>query len=263
MVNKSIQMTVLSLALGACSFLLPAKDLPEYRYERFESSLGPLLYRELGPIEQDSEQKYPLVIVLHGAGERGDDNVKQLRNGGELFLGQNRSAYPAFVVFPQAPKKESWIAVDADRSTRPFTLTFSEQRPITKSTRRLYELIESYKSRPDIDPERIYLVGISMGAMGVFEILAEGRISVAAAISICGAAPKSSAMKIGSSTPLWILHGEDDNIIDAQHSIDVVKWIEEAGGDANLTLYPGVKHNSWVPAFEEPDLLEWLFSHNR
>lgn len=239
------------------------KDLPEYSYEEFTSNSGILKYRQLRPERFDPDNRYPLVIVLHGAGERGSNNKTQLRNGGSLFLGGSRTRNPAVVIFPQVPKGEFWSAVDADRSTRPFTFTFPQEPVITKPMKKLLELIDEKTALDYIDKSRIYIIGMSMGGMGTYELLAKYPERFAAAIAICGATSDTSASRIGAGNAVWAFHGAEDSIIDVDHSINASELITKAGGKSKLTIYPDAGHSSWNQAFKEPELLNWLYSHTR
>ena len=223
-----------------------------------------LLYRMLSPLQNDEEKKYPLVLFLHGAGERGNDNIKQLTHGASLFLNElNRKQLPAYVVFPQCPENDYWASVKIDRSSLPLNLSFDYSKPITQSLSLVIDLVNQLKEDKNIDEQRIYVVGLSMGGMGTFELIHQQPDLFAAAVPICGGGDDTMFSKKAARTPMWVFHGTEDNVISVQHSRIMVKRIGKFNKGLRYTEYPEVKHNSWDRAFAEPDLLPWLFSHKK
>ncbi|WP_197414346.1 prolyl oligopeptidase family serine peptidase [Lacimicrobium alkaliphilum] len=222
-----------------------------------------LPYRILYPLNFDPEQSYPLVLFLHGAGERGDDNLAQLTHGAELFAREAiQREYPAIVVFPQAAEEDYWANVDVNSESSPYKLRFADKdaQP-TQAMQLLLGLMDELSSEPFVDQQRIYVGGLSMGGMGTYEILARRPKMFAAAIAICGGGNLKNAGHYRQGLPLWAFHGEDDEVVDADLSEQMVAAINQHGGNARLTLYKDTGHNSWDKAFSEPDLFPWLFSH--
>ena len=221
-----------------------------------------LLYRMLNPLQSEAGKKYPLVLFLHGAGERGNDNAKQLTHGASLFLNElNRKQFPAYVVFPQCPEEDYWASVKIDRSSQPLHLTFDYSRPITQSLSLVVDLVKQLKQDKNIDEKRIYVVGLSMGGMGTFEIIHRQPDLFAAAVPICGGGDDKMFSNKAARTPMWVFHGTEDNVISVQHSRTMVKRIKRINKGLRYTEYPGANHNSWDRAFAEPELLPWLFSY--
>jgi predicted peptidase len=234
-----------------------------YKALAFSHQGETLPYRILYPLNFDAEQTYPLVLFLHGAGERGDDNLAQLTHGAELFARQAiQREYPAIVVFPQAAEEDYWARVEVRQDSRPYQLRFAdkEDQP-TQAMQLLLALMDELSAKPFVDRQRIYVGGLSMGAMGTYEILARRPHMFAAAIAICGGGNPENAGHYRQGLPLWAFHGEDDEVVDVGLSEQMVAAINEQGGSARLTLYKDTGHNSWDRAFTEPDLLPWLFSH--
>lgn len=223
-----------------------------------------LRYRILYPNNFDSTKKYPLLLFLHGGGERGNDNESQLVHGGKLFatdyLGER---HPAIVIFPQCPTEDYWSRVRVDRNTNPIQLDFKYDEGPTKSLGMVMDLLDHSLAQSHVDPERIYLMGLSMGAMGSFELLSRRPDTFAAAIPICGGGDPNSVGPYAKQTSLWIIHGSKDNVVDPQQSMEMVSALLRAGAHPRMSLYEFANHNSWDPAFSEPDLLPWLFSHKR
>ncbi|MFD2999654.1 prolyl oligopeptidase family serine peptidase [Pontibacter toksunensis] len=237
--------------------------LEAYERKLYIQNNDTLPYRILYPKNFDSSKEYPLVLVLHGAGERGDNNEAQLVYGADLFL-EKQEEYPAIVVFPQCPKDSYWSNVNIvpdENGKRMFN--FRRGGKPTAAMDNLLGLLGDLKDADYVDKERIYVGGLSMGGMGTFEILRRKPNTFAAAFPVCGGAAPATARKFAKKVPLWVFHGEVDSVVPVEHSLVMAKAIEKAGGEAKLTVYPGVDHNSWVNAFNEPELLPWLFTHQK
>ncbi|MHA7843407.1 MAG: carboxylesterase family protein [Winogradskyella sp.] len=223
-----------------------------------------LQYRIMYPENFSEEETYPVVLFLHGAGERGKDNKKQLVHGSKLFADKtNRGAFPAIVIFPQCPKSDYWSKVDVDRSTKPIGLKFEYETGPTKAMALVLDLMDEFAEKPFVKKEKIYVGGLSMGGMGTFEILSRRPDMFAAAFAICGGGDPESAKEYANTTDLWVFHGAKDDVVDPQLSIDMVSGILKYGGKPNFTLYADDNHNSWDSTFAEPELLKWLFSKSK
>lgn len=224
-----------------------------------------LPYRILYPENFNPRKKYPLVLVLHGAGERGSDNQKQLVHGSYLFLKDNiRKDFPAVVIFPQCPQSSYWSNVRFEYDSvgrRKFVYTHGEEP--TKAMNALMSFVKDLKSRRYINQQRMYIGGLSMGGMGTFEFLSRMPDTFVAAFPICGGGHPAGTSAYAGKTSLWIFHGEDDAVVPVDLSIEMYEALKAAGADVKLTLYPGVNHNSWDNAFAEPELLPWLFKHTK
>lgn len=243
-------------------FLFPNLLLAQtekFHSEQFIQQGDTLNYRVLYPEGFSEDKEYPLVLFLHGAGERGNDNQAQLTHGGELFL-QN-SEYPAIVLFPQCPKDEYWANIESTYSEdgkRNFH--FDASKEPTKALSLAMGLLDQMLESGNVKKDQVYVAGLSMGGMGTFELLARKPDTFAAAMPICGGGDPDTAASYAGNTELWIFHGAKDDVVPSELSIEMAQAINEAGGIANLTIYGGANHNSWDPAFAEPNLLDWLFS---
>lgn len=223
-----------------------------------------LLYRLLSPQVDTRAKKMPLVIFLHGAGERGDDNTKQLTHGASIFLNEeNRKQFPAYVVFPQCPESDYWASVQVDRSQMPLQLNFNYNRPLTKSLSLVVSLIKKLKQEKLIDANRIYVVGLSMGGMGTFEIIHHYPELFAAAMPICGGGDELQFNRKAAKLPLWLFHGDEDGVVKVDYSRAMLNRIQQYNKKVRYTEYKGVNHNSWDYAFKEPDFLSWLFDKRK
>ncbi|MFC4723340.1 alpha/beta hydrolase-fold protein [Geojedonia litorea] len=241
-----------------------AQDQKLYEHKQFVNGKDTLNYRIMLPKKFDNTKKYPVLLFLHGAGERGNDNTIQLVHGSSLFAKRkNRKKFPAIVIFPQCPKDDFWANASVDRSTKPISLNFPLGGEPTKSLKLVMELMESYLNHAYVKKDQIYVGGLSMGGMGTFELLYRKPKMFAAAFSICGAGNPVATEAYAKKTELWVFHGAKDDIVNPQLSIDMVSGVLQAGGTPNFSLYANDNHNSWDSTFAEPELLPWLFSKSK
>ena len=262
--SKSIILLLLSMGL-ALPFV-KAQDKTSYDKGLYAAKGDTLPYRILFPLQFNPANKYPLIIILHGSGERGNDNEAQLKNGGDLFLQPRiRQDYQAIVIFPQCPNDSYWsnVKVETDSVTGKRKFIFQTDAEPTKAMHALLGLTDEMLKKPYIDKSQVYVGGLSMGGMGTFEIIGRKPKVFAAAFPICGGDNTLNAKKYAKKVPLWIFHGAKDNVVPADHSEVIVAAIKEAGGNPKFSLYPDAMHDSWINAFAEPELLPWLFSNKK
>jgi predicted peptidase len=214
-------------------------------------------YRLMKPENYDPKKQYPLVIFLHGAGERGTDNEKQLVHGVPQFASpENRSKYPCFLIAPQCPENEKWVDCDwsADTHTQPKNPSESARLTLT--------LIDQLMKDFPIDPKRVYLTGLSMGGYGTWDLLARKPDLFAAGVIICGGADEATSEKI-KHIPVWVFHGAKDTAVKPFRSWNMVKALEKVGGKPKMTEYKDVGHDSWNPAYRDPEMFKWLFAQTK
>lgn len=221
--------------------------------------------RILSPIHFSSEKKYPLIVFLHGSGERGNDNEAQLTWGSNIFLDSaNREKFPAIVVFPQCPADSSWsVRIKGKSKDSTVTFRFPMDRAPTRPLQMVMNFIDTLLQSGFVDSSRVYIGGLSMGGFGTFEILWRRPALFAAAFSICGGGNPVSAKLYGKDFPLWVFHGTDDDVVPVANSRVMVNALKAAGAKVRYTEYPGIKHDSWIKAFAEPTLLPWLFEQKK
>lgn len=226
-----------------------------------ETSLGQMPYRLLLPDNYDADKKYPLVLFLHGAGERGKDNHSQLEHGSAVFLDpENRKKHPAIVAFPQCPKTAYWATV-IDRNG-PDKFVYSKRPRSNPMQKQLKKLLKKLRRTYAVDPERIYVGGLSMGGMGTFELVYQRKKTFAAAFAICGGAHPSIARKIWR--PVWrIDHGRADKVVPLACSTKMADALKKAGAKVHYRTYDGVGHNSWDNVFADSSFLPWLFAQRK
>ncbi len=210
-----------------------------------------LPYRLLKPAGYDeSKGPYPLLIFLHGAGERGTDNNRQLVHGKPL-LRRAAAEHGCFVLAPQCPDKMVWAGRHWEDKNHGLTEKPSQPMQL------LLGLIDEVQKTYPIDSHRLYIMGLSMGSFGTWDLIQRQPQRFAAAVPICGGGDEEHCQRI-AAMPIWVFHGASDGVVKVARSRDMIAAIKQAGGQPKYTEYPGVGHNSWTPTFNEPKLLEWI-----
>ncbi len=215
-----------------------------------------LNYQLLAPATETGK-KYPLVVFLHGAGERGSDNRRQLTYIDTIFQSRwFQAKYPSFVLAPQCPKDKRWVEVDW--SLPSFTQPARPSEPLRLTLELIDTLIEKYP----VDTNRIYIMGLSMGGFGTWDALARQPYRFAAAIPICGGADTATACKI-AHIPVWVFHGAKDNVVPVVLSRNMVRALRRCGGSPVYTEYPNVRHGAWFKALANRKIYDWLFEQTK
>ena len=217
-----------------------------------------LLYRQLFP-DADTLRRFPLVIFLHGAGERGNDNEAQLKWGVMNFASdENMIRFPAFVIAPQCPLNTSWANLNRDRNSTQMSLQPSPTKPMQL----LIELIGQLKRTLRVDTTRIYITGLSMGGFGTYDAIMRYPKLFAAAVPVCGGGDVSKAPSI-AHIPTWIFHGAEDPSVSPVYSLEMLQALTKAGAHPGFTQYPEVGHFSWLGAYSDHLMIEWLFRQRK
>lgn len=255
---KKVILLLPVLLLNFC--LVLAQDA--YERKVFVSSSGDSLnYRLLEPETMQTGEKYPLVLFLHGAGERGNDNEKQLTHGAQMFLNPvNREKYPAFVLFPQCPKDSYWAYESRPLSFMPDQMPVGEEMP--SPFRAVKEMLDMYLSNPQVDKSRVYIVGLSMGAMGTYDMVSRFPDIFAAAVPICGTV-NPTRLSTAGNVAFRIFHGDADDVVPVVGSRAAYKALKAANASVEYIEFPGCNHGSWNPAFNCPDFMSWLFGQRK
>jgi predicted peptidase len=246
---------VVGLMLVFSTSLFSQNELFEKKQFVFKSDTLP--YRILYPENYDKSKKYPVLLFLHGSGERGNDNEKQLKHGSSLFTNtQNRQKYQAIVVFPQCPESKNWASVSRDEDK---DFSFVNSKTPTEPMQLLIRLLSELKKKEAVDHKRIYVAGLSMGGMGTFDIICRYPKTFAAAVPICGGVSLERLKKV-KKMPIRMFHGDADNIVPTIHSRNAYIELKAMGAQkTQIVLFKGVGHNSWDHAFKMEDFLEWIF----
>lgn len=197
-----------------------------------------LLYLPKG-YGKDQDKRWPFILFLHGAGQRGDD-VQAIKKHGLPKILDGRDDFPAIVVSPQCPLDDWW----------------------TSQVDSLIALLDDTTARYAVDPDRVYLTGLSMGGFGSWALAASQPERFAAMIPICGGGTRSMAARI-KHLPVWAFHGAKDEIVPLARTEEMVEALEKAGGNVKLTVYPDAPHDSWTRTYDNPEVFVWLFSQRR
>ncbi len=191
------------------------------------------------PKDYKQQKSLPLVLFLHGAGERGD-NLNLVQKHGPPKLIEAGLEFPFILVSPQCPKDSWWT-----RELEPLKLL-------------LDSILKIYK----VDKKRVYLTGLSMGGFGTFHLAGLYPKYFAALAPICGGGHGSFAENL-KKIPTWAFHGDADDIVPVQESQRMIRAIKKAGGNAKLTTYKDVGHDSWTQTYDNPKFYEWLLSQKK
>jgi predicted peptidase len=259
-----IRKTLLALLVLFISNTVFSQDLSLFEKHLFIHRGDTLRYRLLLPLNYNPGKMYPMVLFLHGSGERGNDNEAQLVHGADLFLRDSiRKKYPAIIVFPQCTANDSWVKISEkkDSSGKRLFVFKTEGKP-TNSMRLVQELVKKIIYQYPVTKKQIYVGGLSMGGLGTFEIVRRNPKLFAAAFAICGGADSSIAPKL-KKVNWWIFHGAKDDVVNPQYSEIMVTALKQQNAPVKFTLYPNASHNSWDNAFAEPGLMPWLFSNKK
>ncbi|MGN6617919.1 MAG: prolyl oligopeptidase family serine peptidase [Ilyomonas sp.] len=217
-----------------------------------------LNYRMLFP-DYDTMRRYPLIIFLHGSGERGNDNEAQLKWGVLNFAtDQMMISHPAIVVAPQCPAGDRW----SNFSRTPNSTEMHLQPTPAKPMQLLRALIQQLIKTSPVDTNRIYITGLSMGGFGTYDAIARYPDLFAAALPVCGGGDASKAASF-AHIPIWNVHGAEDASVDPRNSWDMMEALMKAGAHPGFTQYPEVGHFSWLGAYSDPLILEWLFRQRK
>jgi len=213
-----------------------------------------LNYRMLFP-DADQLRKYPLVIFLHGSGERGNDNEAQLKWGANSFATDEMMfRHPAIVIAPQCPEKQQWSSFSRGNMRL-------EPAP-SKPMQLLLELIRKLSASMPIDTNRIYITGLSMGGYGTYDAIERNPHLFAAAVPVCGAGDTTLVSSI-KHIPIWIFHGAEDPAVDPIYSLYMLQALTRVGAHPGFTQYPEVGHFSWLGAYNDEQMFEWLFRQHK
>lgn len=251
---------LICLAWLCCITLLAQAQDPLAAYEKniYVSTQGDTLrYRLLRPEKMEAGKKYPLVLFLHGSGERGSDNEKQLIHGGQMWLNPvNREERPAFVVAPQCPDGQQWAYNERPQSLMPDQMPI-QQEP-AQAMRLLRQLMDELLAMSQVDSHRVYVMGLSMGGMGTYDMAIRYPELFAAAIPICGTV-NPSRLAAARQVHFRIYHGDADPTVPVEGSRQAYRALKRAGAEVEYIEFPSMTHGSWVPAFNDPEFMKWLF----
>lgn len=194
-------------------------------------------YLLFAPADYEKKDKWPLLVFLHGSGERGDD-LNRVKVHGPPKIVDQKPDFEFIVVSPQVPKEQRW---DADK---------------------LMQLIDQVAKSLKVDQDRVYLTGLSMGGFGTWTTAAKYPDRLAAIVPICGGGDPSTTEKF-AKIPCWVFHGAKDNAVPLKRSDEMVEALKKAGGNPKYTVYPEAGHDSWTESYNNPELYQWLLEQKR
>ncbi|MFS8063183.1 MAG: prolyl oligopeptidase family serine peptidase [Luteimonas sp.] len=251
----------MSLACAACD-TVPSRP-GEGRFVKRALMLDgvPHRYQVFVPSQAAGGRRPPVILFLHGSGERGSDGDRPVAVGLGPYVHARIDTFPAIVVFPQAPENSEWSGASA-------TLAL--------------QALDAATGEFDGDARRTYLSGLSMGGYGVWELALLQPQRFAALVPICGALrppnderelfvtpvtgeadPYAALARQLHALPIWIFHGAKDDLVPPTDDRLTAAALKAAGGDLRYTEYPDANHNAWDPAYATPELWTWLFAQHR
>ncbi len=212
----------------------PGVQQPEKLDAQATVRMGYLLYL---PKEYDKQESWPLLLFLHGSGERGD-NLELVKKHGPPKLIAEGKDFPFIVVSPQCPRGRWWEPTE------------------------LITLLDDVAGKHKVDPDRIYVTGLSMGGFGSWRLAFFAPGKFAAIAPVCGGGEKYSAQPI-AHLPIWAFHGAKDTAVPLERSQKMVAEVNKSGGHAKLTIYPEAGHDAWTETYNNPEFYEWLLKQKR
>ncbi len=189
------------------------------------------------PKDYDHQGSWPVLLFLHGAGERGDDLELVKKHGPPKLIAAGKD-FPFIVVSPQCPKEKAWEPIE------------------------LVALLDEVGAKHKVDLDRVYVTGISMGGFGTWRLAAYAPDRLAAIVPICGGGEAYTTRPF-AHLPVWAFHGAKDPAVPIERSQTMIDALKKNGGDPKFTIYPDAKHDSWTETYDNPALYEWLLAQKR
>ena len=237
------QIPLVVCLVASVTFAAETGQHPQTMSKQIEVKVNYLLYLP-GDYGKEQEKKWPLILFLHGAGERGEDvNLVKKHGPPKLLDGKTGAktdlAVKNFIVVsPQCPPNKWW------------------------DPREVITLLDEVSQKYSVDPDRVYLTGLSMGGFGTWETSARYPERFAAIAPICGGGDPRRVRSL-RDMPAWVFHGDKDAAVPVQRSIEMVNALKQAGNDVKFTRYPDADHDSWTVTYNNPELYEWFLKHKR
>jgi predicted peptidase len=235
---RSFFLTSLVTAMSSSSFVLGEEpsgvQKPAQLKTQVKVEMDYLLYL---PKDYDTQESWPLLLFLHGSGERGDD-LELVKKHGPPKLIADGKGFPFIVVSPQCPKDRRWEPIE------------------------LVALLDDLSEKYKVDEDRIYITGLSMGGFGTWRLAAYASERIAAIAPICGGGEKYWVERF-ADLPVWAFHGAKDTAVPPERSQLMIDELEKYGGNPKLTIYPEAEHDSWTETYNNPEFYEWLLAQKR
>lgn len=220
------------LLAGCMAFSTFPAHSKEVQFKKTIQS-GAYDYLVMLPDNYDTTEKFPIILFLHGSGERSDDLSQVKKHGPFNMIKQQKMR--VILVAPQCPKDDVWIP------------------------EKLSLLLDQVESTYPVDKSRLYLTGLSMGGDGTWSLAARSPNRFAAIAPICGEGKAEYAKKL-AKMPIWAFHGDNDRVVPLEKAQVLIDSVKQVGGNPKLTIYKGVGHDSWTTTYNDPELYKWLFA---
>lgn len=235
---KLLQWAVAVVLLSLIGVSAMADDSGMQKNEELNAKVTvKLKYLKYLPKDYDKKDKWPLLLFLHGAGERGDDLELVIKHGPPKLIAGGKH-FPFIVVSPQCPKNDWWHPTQ------------------------LSALLDEIEKTHKVDKDRIYITGLSMGGFGTWSLTAYEPERFAAAVPICGGG-EVFRTRVLTKLPIWVFHGDKDTAVPIERSEMMVNALKRQKGNVKFTVYPGVGHDSWTATYDNPELYKWLLEQSR
>lgn len=258
---KPLATLILFTILSSATYADTRKEEEKYTAKVWKNAKGESLnYRHRAPDKVEPGKKYPLIIFYHGAGGRGDNNLGQIVDAGAVSAFARAGVFSkrdAYLIAGQVPKGKLWVDVS-------WSALEHKMPKVSDSMRLMFDAVDAFVADKEnqVDPERIYAMGLSMGGYGTWDAIQRRPAFFAAAVPICGGGDKSMGKTL-AHLPIWAWHGDKDNVIKASRSTDMIAAIKAAGGSAKYSELKGVGHNAWSRCWGSTELWDWLFSQKQ
>lgn len=257
--------TIVAVVAFAGICLLPspghAQDVNGFEARTLQGSKGLTLPYRLFKVKNPAAgTKYPLILFLHGAGERGNNNTSQLTaNAGATVWATDahQAKHPAYVIAPQCPGDKQWVDTDWTKGSYSTTTV-----PVSDQLTTALEIADAVATELGTDPARQYITGLSMGGYGTWDAVVRNPDRFAAALPVCGAGDPSKADLI-KLLPLWTFHGDADPTVPTSGSRDMVAALKAVGSTIKYSEYPGVGHDAWTMTYANEEVIDWLFTFKK
>lgn len=214
------------------------------------------------PPDYAPSTSWPLIVFLHGVGERGEDGLQQTRVGIGPAIRSNPERFPCLVLMPQCLPTHFWPSGRSEVEVQDAVSRLGRPSNTDVSAGQIRDALDQVKAKYNVDPDRIALTGLSMGGFGTFQFGAENVDEFSCLMPICGGGDPSLA-EVLAQRPIRVFHGSIDPVVSPQRSIEMVEAIRAAGGTVSYTEFAGVSHDAWIPAYADPDNIAWLLAQKR
>ena len=254
--NKKIAVALSVITMAGVTFAQETETI--MKAEIYTNTVGESLkYRIYIPDNISKLNKCPLLLFLHGAGERGDDNKSQLKHCITNIVAYSKEhKEPVILIAPQCPQNMKWSDIDWGKTAH--TMPESASVPMKLALKLCGKISCDYP----VDQKRIYIAGLSMGGFGTWDAIQRNPDYFAAAIPVCGGGDTNLARRL-VKIPIWVFHGGSDPVVKPENSRVMVEAIKKSGGNPKYTEYEGVGHDCWTRTFKDSEVLDWLLSQKK